>query len=144
MRSLAVTATLLLALPTVILAQEEPQGMKWTDIEWYEVIEIDFKAGKAAAAIDLIEQQFRPTSRAAGTPLPVMILEHETGAWDLTVIWHRAEGPSFMEWQQSPNNQKWWAKLVERAGGESAAQALWDEYQSYIARTNSYIARKRT
>lgn len=144
MRTLAAAIVLSLAFPAVALAQQEPQGSKWTGVEWYEVIQVDFKAGKSSEAMDLIEEQFKPTSQAAGTPMPVMLLEHETGEWDLTVIWHMEEGPSSMEWQRSPNNQKWWAKLVERTGSESAAEAVWDEYQSYIARTNSYIVRQRT
>lgn len=144
MRSVAVAMLVLLALPALVLAQEEPQGAKWTDVEWYEVIHVDFKAGMTSEAMDLINEQFKPTTEAAGTPWPVMILEHETGEWDMTVIWHMEEGPRSMEWEQSPNGQKWWAKLIERTGSESAAQAVWDEYQSYIARTNSYIVRQRS
>ena len=142
MRNLAAALAFVLALPVVAIAQEEPQGSKWTDVEWFEIVQVDFKAGKTDDAMDMINENFKPTTAAAGTPWPVMILEHETGEWDLTVIWRMEEGPRSMEWQQSPNSQKWWAKMIERTGSEEAAEEMMAKYQSYIARTNSYIVRQ--
>ncbi len=143
MRSIAIGLACVLVLPLSAAGQDAPAAAKWTDVDWYRVVQIDFESGKMNAAMDFIDEHFVPATEAAGTPGPAMLLWHETGEWDLTVLWVMAEGPSSMEWRRSPDNIKWWSALVAHEGGADAAAAVWAEWNSMIERTNSFIARKR-
>lgn len=145
---LAAAAAFLIApsvAPTPVAAQEEvPQPMKYENVAWYEIVQIDFKPGKAGDAMEIIEKYFEPAAEEAGTPTPEMALRHQTGEWDLTVIWHMKRGPAGMEWKTTPEGIAWQKKFVELAGGEERADEIGDEFDSYIARENVTIARRAT
>ena len=143
MRSTVLLLACLLFLPLSAEAQDAPAASKWTDVDWYRVVQIDLEAGKTNAAMKLIDEHFAPATEAAGTPGPAMLLWHQTGEWDLTVMWTMAEGPGDMEWRRSPNNISWWSAFVAREGGEEAAEALWEEWNSMVERTNSFVALRR-
>lgn len=137
---LAILAVLLV-LPGRLAAQEDQQPVKWTGVEWYNVVNIDFAPGKTSDALKIIREHFMKASDAAGTPKPTMILMDVTGPWDMTVIWKMKDGPASMEWRRSPDNIKWWAALVKQEGSEDAANKLTEEYGSYVARSSSTITR---
>ena len=135
---LAAAFVCLLAVPSTADAQE---AEKWDGVEWYRIVHVDFHNGKTGDARRIIREHYMPAGEEAGTPTPVMLLWHDTGEWDLTIVWHMHEGPSGMEWRRSPNSVKWWKTFVEREGGEEAAQAIQEEYSALVARSTSSIAR---
>lgn len=132
----AVTAFLLL--PASLVAQEDPEPEKY-DATWYAVVQLDFEQGKTADALDIIKNYFAPAATEAGSPLPVMVLQHQSGEWDLTLIWHMERGPAGMEWKQTPEGIASQKALRELAGGEEEAQEIGEEWQSYISRSNVTI-----
>jgi hypothetical protein len=140
-RSILTAVALGMFLPISGRAQEMPTASKWTDVEWYQVVHIDFKYGKRSDALRIIREHLAPAGEEAGTPPPVMSLHHETGQWDLTTIWHMS-GPSELEWGLTPNGEKWWAAFAAREGGIEQARQIYRDYQGMIARRTSYIARQ--
>ena len=140
-RSIFTALALGIFLPISGRAQEMPTASKWTDVEWYRVVHIDFKSGQRGTALDIIRDHFVPAGEEAGTPGPVMSLQHETGQWDLTTIWHMS-GPSEMEWGLTPNAEKWWAAFAQNEGGIEKARQIWSDYQDMIAQRTSYITRQ--
>lgn len=137
--TLAAAASLCLTAP--LAAQEEaPKAEKHENVTWYAVTQIDFKPGKADAAKKIIREHYVPASEQAGTPGPVMALEHQTGEWDMTVIWHMKRGPGELEWKNTPEGAKWQAKFVEMAGGPEKAREIGEAFSSYIAREHVTIA----
>lgn len=126
-----------LVLPSSVAAQEEaPKPEKHENVTWYAVVDIDFVSGKRDAAMDIIREHFAPAAREAGTPGPVMQLQHRSGEWDLTLIWHMDRGPGGMEWKTTPEGLAWRKAFAERVGGEDKAREITETFDSYIAREN--------
>ena len=121
-------------------AQEAPEPSKHKG-DWYVLLHVDFKAGKADDALKAIREHFAPAAAAAGTPGPVMFLVHESGPWDATSIWHLSGGPGDLEWDVSPNNLKWMAALAEQEGGMDQARQVLSQYSDLIASSTSFIVR---
>lgn len=142
MRALITAAVAaVLIVPAPLMAQQDaPKAEKHENVTFYEIVNVDFKPGMADEALDLIRKHFAPAVREAGTPGPVMQLEHRTGEWDVTFIWHMKRGPSEMEWKRSPESIKWEKKFVEMVGGEEKAREIGEKYESYIQRSNVTIA----
>lgn len=135
----AAAACFVLSAP--VAAQEEaPKPEKHENVSWFEIVQIDFEPGKADAAMEIIEEHYVPASQEAGTPDPVMTLRHQTGSWDLTVIWKMKRGPAGMEWKRTPESIAWQKKLVEMVGGQDEAEAIGEKFSSYIARENVTVA----
>lgn len=145
MRSLCVAAVAaMLVLPSTVAAQEEePRPEKHENVTWYTIVEIDFVSGKRDAALDVIRNHFVPAAREAGTPAPVMQLEHRSGEWDLTVIWKMDRGPAGMEWKTTPEGIAWQKAFAEMAGGEEKAREIGETFESYIDRENVTISMQR-
>jgi hypothetical protein len=135
---LALALVGLFAVPTRTEAQEVE---KWDGVNWYRIVHVDFHNGKTGEARRIIEEHFMPAADDAGTAGPDMLLWHETGEWDLTIIWRMKEGPASMEWRRSPDNVKWWKSFSELEGGDEAAELIQKEYSALIARSTSSIAR---
>jgi len=139
MRLIAAAA---IALLFVMPAQAEAQeGTKWEGVDWYRVTHVEFHNGKAGDARRLIEEHFMKATEKAGTDGPAMLLWHETGEWDVTVLWHMKGGPADLEWRRSPDNVKWWQAFSDQEGGEEEAEKMMAEYSSLVARSTSSIAR---
>ncbi|MFK7923689.1 MAG: hypothetical protein AB8H47_17150 [Bacteroidia bacterium] len=113
------------------------EGIKHENPQWKRVVMLDFHADKEKRAIEIIDEYFKVASKNAGTPGPEVMVDFETGEWDLMAIWGMSDGIESMNWVVSPNNQKWWAALVKITGGEEEAEAIWAEYQSCIARSSA-------
>lgn len=132
---------LVLALPMVASAQL-PTASKYENVTWYNEVHIAFKGGERNAALSMIREHFIPTVEEAGIERP-RLLEHTTGPWDITVIWHLEEGPGQLEWEVSPWAEAWWTTFSEREGGPEAAGAMFAEYQAKIAKSTSSIVIER-
>lgn len=130
-----------LILPAGLAAQEEePEPEKYEDASWYALVQVDFKPGKRDDAMKMVREYYMPAGQEAGTPAPVMHLQHQSGEWDWTVIWHMEGGPADMEWKQTADDIEWQKKLAELAGGPDKAKELGEKWSSYIARENVTIA----
>lgn len=130
-----------LILPAGLAAQEEePKPEKYEDASWYALVQVDFKPGKRDKAMKMVKDYFAPASEASGTEMPVMHLQHQSGEWDWTIIWHMKGGPGDMEWKQTAEDIKWQKELAELAGGPEKAGEMMEEWSSYIARENVTIA----
>lgn len=133
--TLALLGLVLFLIPT----SSAQDGVKYDNPQWKRVVMLDFHAHKKNRAIEIIDTYFKPASEDAGTPGPEVMVDFKTGAWDRMAIWGM-DGIESMNWSVSPENQKWWAALAKRAGGEKEATALYAEYQACIARSSSELA----
>lgn len=130
------------ALPLSATAQELPKAEKHANVKWYRIVHVDFKPGKADDALKIVYAHFVPAANAAGLE-PARILEHETGEWDVTYIFPLSEGPTVLEWDVTPNGEKFWAELAKKEGGADKALAVFAEYADMVARAESQIVRER-
>ena len=142
MKKTTVVLAALLALPmfsTTTIAQEAARYAD--DARYLNVVFVAYKPGKAAEAYGIIRDHFMPAGEAAGTPGPV-IVHFQTGQYDAAFHWRLENGTGDLEWRISPNNAAFRRALAEQEGGEEAAQALMDRYNSLIARTTSVIGHR--
>ena len=132
-------AIALAAIPAAVLADGHEEGPTIREnVDYLDIIMIDIKPGKRGRAEEIIDDYFSKASKAAGTPEPYLV-HLQTGSWDFLVAWDMADGPAELTYTNNPDGAKWFAALTELAGGEEEAQALWDEYQSLIARSTRMI-----
>lgn len=134
-----VTVAAFLVLPAPLAAQEEPQAQKHENVTWYEIVRVDYETGKMDEALDLVREHYIPAAREAGNPGPEMLLQHQTGGWDLTLVWKMTRGPSELEWETPPEGAAFQKTLRDMVGQEKARK-LAEKYDSYVARATSTIA----
>lgn len=91
--------------------------MKYENVTWYGIEQIALKPGKFQSYLNLIKKYYYPVGKAVGD-MPVMILEHHTGPWDLTIIWRMKDGPASLEWKMSPTNVAFHNEFIKRFGKE--------------------------
>lgn len=127
------------AVPLAVGAQDAPMGKKLEGAVWYEVARVAFHPGKVDRAREIIRDHFAPAAMAAGTATPTMVLWHDTGDYDLTVVW-KMDGPEDLRWEIHPDQAKWFQAMAQKAGGMEAAQAVMAEYEGLIARFDRDIA----
>jgi hypothetical protein len=130
------------AIPGAALAEHHEEGPTIRENARYlNVLLVDIKPGKRGRAEEIIDDYFAKASEAAGTDQPVLV-HLQTGSWDFLVVWRMDDGPVELTYTSTPDGKKWFAALAELTGGEEQAQALWDEYQSLIARSTSMIGHR--
>lgn len=108
--------------------------------KWMEIVKITFKIGKREAAMAIIEDYFKPATAKAKIPHPEMLLELQTGDYDLILIWHMKNGVSDMTWETSPQDAAWIKAITEISGSREKTQSILDEYFSYIDKAENNIA----
>ena len=127
------------AIPGAALAEHHEEGPTIREnADYLSIIMVDIKPGKRDRAEEIIEDYFEKASEAAGTQQPHLV-HLQTGSWDFIVAWDMKDGPVELTYTSNPDGQKWFKALAELTGGEEQAQALWDEYQSLIARSTRMI-----
>lgn len=126
-----------------ILYSQEMTAKKYEDPQWYNIVYIDYLPGKYNKAMSIIEEYYRPASEKANTNSPKMLIELNSGPYDVMVVWHMKEGLESMNWEVSPDNVKWRAALNEIAGGADKAGEILNEYSACIASSNNTIGRLR-
>lgn len=109
-----------------------PEASKYTNVTWYQVVNVNYRPGKADEARSIIKKYFIPAARKAGVPGPAMVLIHQTGQWDETILWKLKDGPSMMEWKMSPQSAKWFKAMADLNGGAKKAHQIWSRYMSYV------------
>jgi hypothetical protein len=118
--------------------QPDEEAQRYENVDWHNVVLVDFKPGKTGRAMEIIDDHFTPASEQAGTQVPRM-MELQTGPWDVMLIWTMEEGPSEMTWEISPEGLRFQEALVEVVGSEEDVEEIWDEYYSLVDRSTSYI-----
>ncbi|MFQ3248712.1 MAG: hypothetical protein ACI9O6_000514 [Glaciecola sp.] len=130
-------ASLFLVSHTVI-AQD---GKRYdSSVTWKNIVKINYHVGKRDSALAIIRDYYREASIKAKTPMPELVLELQTGDYDLLLVWHMEGGVNDLTWERGPNSKKWRAALNEVAGSEEKAQEILDEYLSYIDSAENDIA----
>lgn len=126
-------------LPATALAQQgPPEAEKKGEGHWYRLTQVDFKAGQMDEAMDIVYNHFVKASEAAGTAAP-HILEHETGEWDVTYVFPMERGPDGLNWELTPEGEKFLRALAEQEGGMERAEKLFEKYDKKVARAQSEI-----
>lgn len=131
------TASFLMA-SNVTLAEDGKRYDK--NVTWKNVVKINFKPGKRDEALKIISDYYRPATEKANTPAPEVIMELQTGDYDLLVVWHMEGGVNDLTWEKGPNGKKWREALNEIAGGKEKAQEILDQYVNYIDNAENNIA----
>ena len=135
-------AAAIASIPTAALADNHDEGPTIRENARYlNIVLVDIKAGKRGRAEEIIDTYFAKASDAAGTPKPVLV-HLQTGEWDFLTAWTMHDGPVSLTYTATPNGKKWWAAMVELAGGEEQANAIRDEYSSLVARSTSMIGHR--
>ena len=130
------------AIPGTAIADGHEEGPTIRENAVYlNVILVDIKPGKRGRAEEIIREYFEKASDSAGTRQPILV-HLQTGSWDFMVVWRMDDGPAELTYTSTPDGKKWFAALTEIAGGEEEAQAIWDEYQSLIARSTSMLGHR--
>ena len=111
------------------------------DARYMRVVFVSYKPGKAGEAYGIINDHFAPAGAAAGLRGPI-IIHFQSGAWDASFHWRLEDGLADLEWRISPNNVSFRAALVAQEGSEDAADAIFDRYNSLIARTSTVIGHR--
>lgn len=140
MKKLCLLIVLSFWIASIAMAQDEVKPAKFENVEWYQVVLIDFKQGTVGKVQDIIEQ-YEAAGKEAGTPGPELYWM-STGEYDVMAIWKLDNGPADMEWKISPNDVKWWDAFVKQQGSEEAAQKLQQEFAGYVNKSTSYLSRK--
>lgn len=122
------------------LSAQAPTAKKYDNPKWRSVVYIDYHAGKAGRALEIIYEHFKKASDKAGTQTPISQLEMKTGEYDLILVWEMQGGIEDMNWEISPNNIKWREALNEQMGGKEKADELMTEYLSLIRSVKSELA----
>ncbi len=122
---------------------QEMTAKKYDNPQWYNIVYVDYLPGKYNKARAIIQDYFIKASEQAGTPGPVMVLEMNSGPYDIMALWHMKDGIESMNWEVSPNDVKWRKALNEIAGSAEKASEIQKEYQSYIASSSNSIGRIR-
>ena len=117
---------------------EPVKATKYKNIKWYMVVQIAIKPGKRDEFLGIVKKYFEPAAKVVGSG-PVMVLEHETGPWDITTVWPMKNGLTTLQWKESPDDVAWYKELVKMAGSEAKAKELRKKYESDIARGTSYL-----
>jgi hypothetical protein len=104
------------------------------------VLLLDLKPGTQMKAKSMIDK-FNRAGQKAGTESP-KLYEFRTGKWNYLVIWN-LDGVEDLNWEISPDNEKWWTALAEQEGGADKAFELWKEWASLISDGESALAISR-
>lgn len=137
MKKLLITAAAFgLAIP-VTPALSDDHTPELAEVDWYRVNMIKWKAGKAGRAHEIIEM-FEKVDAALGRN-DVIDIHMNTGEWDSIVAMPMRQGIAAMGWKENPEGKKWDAEFVKQMGGEEAAKAIWDEFDSLIASRQRHL-----
>lgn len=129
-----------LALPVAARAQDStPQPEKYQNVTWYMVVNVAFKPGKKDDALGILRKYYFPAARSAGVPTP-MVLDDQTGPWDLTLLWTMKDGPAGMAWKRSPDDVAWMKAMNQMVGSGAKADSIGSRFNSYVDRGDSRIA----
>lgn len=134
-------AAIALAIPAVsapVLAQDEAASTpELAELDWYRVMFMKWKPGKARRAHEIIAM-FRKVDDALGLESGPDF-HMASGKWDSIVALPMRQGIASMGWAGNPEGEKWDAEFARQAGGKEQAEAIWEEFDSLIADSERHI-----
>ncbi|TRZ41847.1 hypothetical protein [Robertkochia solimangrovi] len=110
--------------------------------EWLKVISLNMYPGTYDKAMDLMKTYFLEADKQAGLPAAELTMEMVTGEYDLVIVWKYENGIESLNWELSPETIKWYNALVGIAGSKEEADAILEEYWSYVKDSKVEISRK--
>jgi len=119
-------------------AQETPEAKKMEGHTWHQVVMVKFKPGTMSDAKEIIKDHFMQAGIESGVPGPE-IMEFRTGKWDLMFVWEM-DAITDMNWEVSPEDEKWWAAMAEQEGSMEKAEKLMEKYVGMVDEATSYLA----
>lgn len=128
---------------TVNAQDEEMKPKKYDNPEWYYVVYIDYETGKFQKAMDIVENYYMKATKSANLPGPYMVMEMNSGEYDLMVVWKLKDGLDSMNWEISPDDIKWRQAFTKLVGDKEKADKIHEEYQSYVRSSIGQLARKK-
>lgn len=134
--SVCVASAFVLGLPAFA---QEMTAQRMENVTYHGVEFIKFKEGKRERAGEIVEQYFAPASRDSNTAMPIEF-HMDTGDWDYVMFWPMKGGMADMEWETHPDEIVWMQALTKRAGGETQATALFEEWNGLVERRVNGVA----
>ncbi|MGB3296539.1 MAG: hypothetical protein WBB01_26435 [Phormidesmis sp.] len=132
----AVAALCVPAVPA--MAQEIPTEPVAANVDWYMVEMVKFKPGKRERAHEIIDSYFIPVDQALGRS-GVIDIHLNTGEWDSIVAFPMRGGVADLDWEMSPDDMAWMARLAQMVGGMEQAQAIFNEWDSLVLRSETHL-----
>ena len=138
MKKLILTAAAIgLAMPVTPAFADNHEAPALAELDWYRINFIKWEPGKSERAHEIIEM-FQKVDAALGHD-GVIDFHMSTGEWDSVVALPMRQGIAAMGWAENPEGKKWEAEFIRQVGGEDKAKAIWDEFDSLIARQQRHI-----
>ncbi len=140
MRRIIPIVLALVLVVSVRTSAQLPTAKKWTDVEWYQVINWQFTVAEADAQMTILFDTAMPVLKESFPG--IRCFRHVTGEWDVTCIFPMPEGPSYLEWELPPDFADYIAGLFERAGEEAAGMV--ETFINAVVRQTSTIVLEHT
>lgn len=139
--SLLLCFMLMVAASSYAQEQELPKAKKMEGHAWHQVVMVKFKPGAIDKAQKMIDEHFAKAGMNAELKGP-QIIQFKTGEWDMMFVW-TMDSISDMDWEISPDDEKWWAQMAEQEGGADKAMQVMQQYMDLIETSTSYLATSR-
>ncbi|KIC93239.1 hypothetical protein [Flavihumibacter solisilvae] len=120
---------------------QDLKAKKMDNPQWKWVVLIDFKPGKNDRANEIIRNYFMKADQSAGLPGPSYALDLMSGDWDILVSFDMKGGVDDLNWEISPDDEKWMKAIGTLAGSPDKAKAILDEWASLIQRETRFLAK---
>ena len=117
---------------------EVPKAKKLENHSWHQVVMIKFKPGTMSDAKKIIKDHFMKAGITSKLPGPQM-MDFKTGEWDMMMVW-TMNGIEDMDWEITPDDEKWWAAMIKQEGSMDKAMAVMKKYLGMVERSTSYLA----
>jgi hypothetical protein len=125
-----------LLLPVVASAQEALEKRK--NVEYYNVVNFNFKPGHNDAAWEILYTKIGPAVRAMDKDF--VALDWESGSWDTTVYIELEDGYGSLEYATSPAGAAFMASMAKQEGSKEAAEKVMKDWVSHIDNSSSDLA----
>jgi len=125
-----------LLLPVAASAQEALK--KRENVDYYRVVNFNFKPGHNDAAWEILYTKIGPAVRAMGKDF--VALDWESGSWDSTVYIKLEDGYGSLEYANSPQSAAFMASMTKQEGSKEAAEKVMKNWVSHIDNTSSDLA----
>lgn len=122
-------------------AAQDFKAKKLDNPQWKRIFLIDFKPGKNDRANEIIRNYFMKADQTAGISGPSFAVDLMSGEWDILVAFDMKGGVDDLNWEISPDDEKWMKAMGTLAGSPEKAKAILDEWAGLIQRETSYLAK---
>lgn len=131
-----------LTFTTTAGAQELPKAKKLENTAWFGVLSLKFKPDKFQEGRSIVFDHLAPAGTAAGMS-DVRVLEPMGGEWDMLIFFPMKNGAADLEWEVSPDDERFFAELAKREGGAAQAMEVFGRYLGSLERSNYQIMLER-